>query len=88
MADSGDLNSGLEQVVPCSLSSCPSAKPPTLLLSCMTSLLPLKEWLLINVMKVPYLISPTTEPDLILRSRVRPCALEKSHPRTYRWEKA
>lgn len=85
--DSGDLNGGLEQVVPCSLSSCPSMKPPTLLLSCMTSLLPLKEWLLINAVTVPYLISPRTEPDLILRSYGRPCALEKSHPRTCRWEK-
>lgn len=64
----------------------PSAKPPTLLVSRMVSLLPLKEWLLINGMKGLDLIPPTSGPELIPRSCVRPRALEKSHPRIRKWE--
>lgn len=65
----------------------PSAKPPTLLVSCMVLLLPLKEWSLINVMNCSiYLIPPTSGPESIPRSCISPCALEKSHPRIHKWE--
>lgn len=64
----------------------PSAKPPTLRVSRMVSLLPLKEWLLINVMRVLCLIPSTSGPEPKPRSCVRPCALEESHPRTQKWE--
>lgn len=46
----------------------------------------LKEQLLINIVRMLYLIPPTSGPELISGSCVRPCALEKSHPRIHKWE--
>lgn len=62
----------------------PSVKPPTLLseVSCMISLLPLKEWLLLNVKEGPCLSTPTSGPELRPRPCGGPCALEKGHHRT------
>lgn len=83
--DCGDLKWGLEQPTSCSLSSDPfteTTHPPGLM---KVSVL-LKEQLLINMVRMSYLIPPMSGSELISGSCVRPCALEKSHPRIHKWE--